>query len=298
MTMIEDTAQENSRTRRAIAPVGRAEGHAAATGDTMRASGWAEAGAGTPAGRPAVPRLALCMAGLIVVAGIGGFMLLPKAAKPQPAGVADEARESGSDAIGSAGAPDKLAERLPQSEELAAPGEPDRNAQQPSEEGIVTGSTPAAQPGEGTVAAPATGQPTEHPGNDGETQGDGTATTQASADATPADTTPADTVAPAWDTTSEQPPPADTAASPPPAGATASGTDQAKAPVATRTARAISDVNMRAGPSNTQAVLARVPVGKPIEVISCQQWCEVIFAGHRGWVYKAFIAASPTPDGR
>jgi hypothetical protein len=26
-----------------------------------------------------------------------------------------------------------------------------------------------------------------------------------------------------------------------------------------------------------------------VEVIACRQWCEVIFSGQRGWVYKGFI---------
>jgi SH3-like domain-containing protein len=60
-------------------------------------------------------------------------------------------------------------------------------------------------------------------------------------------------------------------------------------PVAIPIASTISDVRMRAGPGNGQAVLATIPKGRPVEVIECRQWCEVIFAGQRGWVYKSFI---------
>src|SRR5262249_23553197 len=38
-------------------------------------------------------------------------------------------------------------------------------------------------------------------------------------------------------------------------------------------------------------VLATIPPGSSIEVIKCRHWCEVIFAGQRGWVYKTFIGA-------
>jgi uncharacterized protein YraI len=48
-------------------------------------------------------------------------------------------------------------------------------------------------------------------------------------------------------------------------------------------------VRLRAGPSNGDAVLATIPGGRPVEVIGCRAWCEVVFAGQRGWVYKGFI---------
>jgi hypothetical protein len=88
--------------------------------------------------------------------------------------------------------------------------------------------------------------------------------------------------------TSEQPPPADAPSSLPSAIETAS-VERADDPPAIRFARVVSDVNMRAGPSNGQAVLATISRGSPVEVINCRQWCEVIFAGQRGWVYKSFI---------
>ena len=57
-----------------------------------------------------------------------------------------------------------------------------------------------------------------------------------------------------------------------------------------------SGVNMRAGPGNGQPVLAAIPAGSPIQVVKCTYWCEVIYAGQRGWVYKTFIRA-PLADG-
>jgi hypothetical protein len=88
--------------------------------------------------------------------------------------------------------------------------------------------------------------------------------------------------------TSEQPPPADAPSSLPSAIETAS-VERADDPPAIRFARVVSDANMRAGPSNGQSVLATISRGSPVEVINCRQWCEVIFAGQRGWVYKSFI---------
>ena len=67
--------------------------------------------------------------------------------------------------------------------------------------------------------------------------------------------------------------------------------DRANDPVAVQVARVTSGVNMRAGPGNGQPVLATIPAGSPIEVVKCAYWCEVIFAGRRGWVYKSFIRA-------
>jgi len=64
---------------------------------------------------------------------------------------------------------------------------------------------------------------------------------------------------------------------------------------AVRIARVVSDVSMRAGPSKGQAVLTTISRGRTVDVISCRAWCEVIFAGQHGWIYKDFIAASTGP---
>jgi uncharacterized protein YraI len=79
---------------------------------------------------------------------------------------------------------------------------------------------------------------------------------------------------------------------PPPAiPETRPAVDRANDPVAVQVARVTSGVNMRAGPGNGQPVLVTIPAGSPIEVVKCAYWCEVIFAGRRGWVYKTFIRA-------
>jgi uncharacterized protein YraI len=104
-----------------------------------------------------------------------------------------------------------------------------------------------------------------------------------------------DPVVPATDAGSKQQVVREEPLSPPLAGETGSAIGRAAEAVAIRTARAVSGVNMRAGPSNGEAVLAAIPGGSPVQVINCRQWCEVIFAGQRGWVYKRFIEMSPVP---
>lgn len=58
------------------------------------------------------------------------------------------------------------------------------------------------------------------------------------------------------------------------------------------TAHVVRPVNMRAGPDNSAAVLAVVPEGKPVEVVQCDQWCEVVADGQRGWIYKDFLSGA------
>ena len=57
----------------------------------------------------------------------------------------------------------------------------------------------------------------------------------------------------------------------------------------TRMAAVIEHVNMRAGPSTSAAVIGVVSTGSSVEVVKCSHWCEVIFAGQRGWVYSGFL---------
>jgi len=59
----------------------------------------------------------------------------------------------------------------------------------------------------------------------------------------------------------------------------------------TGTARVTKAVNLRAGPDNSETVLAVVPEGAVVEVAGCKQWCEVVFAGHRGWIYRSFLGS-------
>lgn len=53
--------------------------------------------------------------------------------------------------------------------------------------------------------------------------------------------------------------------------------------------RILRGVNMRAGPDNNAATITVLPAKTAVDVISCKQWCEVVFNGKRGWVYKTFV---------
>lgn len=56
-----------------------------------------------------------------------------------------------------------------------------------------------------------------------------------------------------------------------------------------RTETVTTDVNLRAEPDNGATVVAVVPAEKQVQVVSCDYWCEVVFEGQRGWIYKNFI---------
>jgi hypothetical protein len=61
---------------------------------------------------------------------------------------------------------------------------------------------------------------------------------------------------------------------------------------ATRTAPVTTDVNMRASPRNGAAVIQVVPGKSTVEVIGCNYWCEVVYKGRRGFIYKGFVRGS------
>jgi hypothetical protein len=59
-----------------------------------------------------------------------------------------------------------------------------------------------------------------------------------------------------------------------------------------RMAAVTADVRLRAARNDSSAVLGVVPKGTEIGVVSCDGWCEVVFAGKRGFVYKNFVSGS------
>jgi hypothetical protein len=56
-----------------------------------------------------------------------------------------------------------------------------------------------------------------------------------------------------------------------------------------RTETVNTHVNMRSEPDNDAAVVAVVPAEKQVQIVSCDYWCEVVFEGQRGWIYKSFV---------
>lgn len=56
---------------------------------------------------------------------------------------------------------------------------------------------------------------------------------------------------------------------------------------------ATSDVNLRAGPSTAYPAVDVVPYGEDVRVHGClrgRAWCDVSFAGQRGWMSSNYIA--------
>jgi hypothetical protein len=279
--MIEATAQENQR----ALDDRRAPQNKGATG---LLPGTADAGNGLGTHPRRNRHLILCIAGLVVAATVGSFIFASKVTERQPsAEAADGAIERKSTAVGSANTTDE-----PVTRPLPSEG-PDGSGAVRVEEKRTdeTGGVVAAPSDDRTVATPLAGQRTEKLGSDAEPR---LAEDAAEARA-PAEVLPSDPIA-AGDIASEEPRPPQAPSSAQPASETGSTIDRTREhPVAIRMAPTISDVRMRAGPGNGQPVLATIPRGRPVEVIECRQWCEVIFAGQRGWVYKTFIGASPIP---
>lgn len=54
--------------------------------------------------------------------------------------------------------------------------------------------------------------------------------------------------------------------------------------------RATADVNMRTCGSTSCARITTIPAGAPVDVIYCDGWCELYYAGRRGFAYGAYIA--------
>ncbi|MCC6948580.1 MAG: SH3 domain-containing protein [Bradyrhizobiaceae bacterium] len=58
----------------------------------------------------------------------------------------------------------------------------------------------------------------------------------------------------------------------------------------TRSAAVTMHVNMRARPASDAAVVAVVPEGKQVEVKDCAQWCQVVYEGRQGFVFRKFVS--------
>ena len=222
-----------------------------------------------------------CIAGLIVTVAMGGIIFAPQVNVRQPLVVAADYDPSKgrSSVIGAAGSTNEPVERPLQA------GEPS-GLVKPGVERIRIANVVAAHADDRTVAPPAAAQRIENLASDAENpwQVEGALEVRWSSEATHSDT-----IAPTTSAPSNDPLPQVAASSPPPAGKAGSTVDRTHDTVAIRIARAIMHVNMRAGPSNDQAVVMRIPEGSQLEVVTCHQWCEVIFAGRRGWVYQGFI---------
>jgi hypothetical protein len=245
--------------------------------------------------------LSIRTAGLIASAAIGCVILVSQVGSRQPPAVAAYDPPKREAPVIAARATNDAAERPAPASEPGGPGTPGVEREPPAEVGIAAGNMAAAFSGGETTAPPIAAPPSANlaPGGDEPRQIEGAAETRpsevANADAiAPVPIAPA-TTAPAVTGNGSEPLPQAAPATPPPGAKTGATVDRASDTAALRTVRAIIHVNMRAGPGNDKAVVARIPEGGSLQVVKCNHWCEVIFAGQRGWVYKGFIGLHPLP---
>ena len=246
-------------------------------------------------GRWSIHPLVPGIAASAVVATVCCVMLVSEASQGQPSMVvagAEKAREERSRTVAGTTAADAPAETPGPEAGPYDAGSLGVEGLRTTDGGPEPGPAVAANSDQRPWATSVAAQRIESLGATRETGGHGPALAPPSVQAMPADP-----IASAGSPTREQPLPADTPSLQPSAFETGS-IEGASNPAATRAARVVSDVNMRAGPGNGAAVVATISGGRLVEVIDCRQWCEVVFAGQRGWVYKGFIGASPVPGER
>jgi hypothetical protein len=62
--------------------------------------------------------------------------------------------------------------------------------------------------------------------------------------------------------------------------------------VAPGAARVTAAVNLRSSPRKGASVAVVVPAGSAVNVLTCDGWCEVVYNGKKGWVYKSYLSGS------
>lgn len=65
--------------------------------------------------------------------------------------------------------------------------------------------------------------------------------------------------------------------------------DKAEADSDAKNGRILRGVTMRSGPKQGASAIGTIPAKTSVEVLSCNQWCQVIYKGKRGWIYKSFV---------
>ncbi|MDX8527842.1 SH3 domain-containing protein [Mesorhizobium sp. MSK_1335] len=58
---------------------------------------------------------------------------------------------------------------------------------------------------------------------------------------------------------------------------------------ATANGRILRGVTMRSGPKKGAAAIGTIPAKSSVQVMSCKQWCEIVYNGKHGWVYKSYV---------
>jgi hypothetical protein len=53
--------------------------------------------------------------------------------------------------------------------------------------------------------------------------------------------------------------------------------------------RILRAVTMRSGPKKGASAITTVPAKASVQVMNCKQWCEIVYNGKHGWVYKSYV---------
>ncbi|TIL32119.1 MAG: SH3 domain-containing protein [Mesorhizobium sp.] len=64
---------------------------------------------------------------------------------------------------------------------------------------------------------------------------------------------------------------------------------EAKQPSAAETGRILRGVTMRTGPKNSAAAIVTIPAKTSVQVMGCKKWCQIVYNGKRGWIYRSFV---------
>ncbi|HMM63738.1 MAG TPA: SH3 domain-containing protein, partial [Mesorhizobium sp.] len=48
-------------------------------------------------------------------------------------------------------------------------------------------------------------------------------------------------------------------------------------------------VTLRAGPKKGAAPIGTLQAKTAVQVISCSKWCQVVYKGKTGWIYKTYL---------
>lgn len=75
-----------------------------------------------------------------------------------------------------------------------------------------------------------------------------------------------------------------------PAATQTDGTQaKVEAKQASAAGRILRGVTMRTGPKNSAAAIVTIPAKTSVQVMGCKKWCQIVYNGKRGWIYKSFV---------
>lgn len=49
-------------------------------------------------------------------------------------------------------------------------------------------------------------------------------------------------------------------------------------------------VTMRSGPKKGASAMGTVPAKTAVQIVTCNQWCQIVYNGKRGWIYKSYVS--------